>query len=117
MHSMPQLLDTFIDPSGAAVPTYRVVLAICGEERAEEQLRDLIRRKRGDLRSFGCASPQRGGRIDVHLGARRLDDVLAALEGAGFAIDAVVATTEPAPFRLLEREPLSARVKARSSNL
>jgi hypothetical protein len=116
MNAMPQLFDACIDPSAAA-PIYRVVLSIAGEERAEEQLREVIHRKRGDLRSLCSADPRHAGRMQVHLGLRRIDDVLAALEGAGFAVDTVVATTEPPPSRWPESGPSSARVKPRSSNL
>ncbi len=118
MNPVSQLPDTLIAPSATAAPTYRVVLAIPGEGCAEEQVREVIQHKRGDLRSVCHAAPggaaQKGtDRMHVQLGLRRIDDVLAALEGAGFGIDAVVVTPEPSPLP----PPAAPRSKARSSNV
>jgi hypothetical protein len=84
-------------PSAVTAPIFCVVLAVPDQEGAEAHIRTVIRHKRGDLRSLSSPAPQAPGRLHLRLGVRRIDDVLAALEGAGFAVDTVVATTEPAP--------------------
>ena len=66
-------------------PVYRVVVTDVAEH-AEGQIRELIQRKGGDLRLLFRSPPREPSRIHIHLGLRRIDDVLAALEGAGFAI-------------------------------
>jgi hypothetical protein len=74
-------------------PLYRVVLSASGGPAAERQIRRVIERKRGDLRRFYRDAERHAPRVHLHLGARRLDDVLTALEGAGFGVDAVIAGT------------------------
>ncbi len=113
MNPVSQLPDTLIAPAATTTPTYRVVLALPGEECAEEQVREVIQHKRGDLRSVCHTAPRGTGRMHLQLGLRRIDDVLAALEGAGFGIDAVVVTPEPPPLP----PPSGPRSRARSSNL
>jgi len=80
-------------PSGAG-PVYQVVITVSEGQLAEQQLREVIAHKRGDLRSLCRIPPAHPGKLHVHLGARRVHDVLAALEGAGFEVTAVVTPGE-----------------------
>ena len=73
-----------------AEPTYRIVVTTSDDHAPEQHLRDLVAHKRGDLRSLSRVQPAQSGTLHVHLGIRRVDEVLAALEGAGFEIVAVV---------------------------
>ena len=101
----------------SAEPIYRVVLTMPLDARAERRLRHLVERKRGELKSLLCTAPRYPSQVHLYLGIRRIDDVVSALEGAGFAIDAVVATRERLPSRCSLATPSSRRPNARSSNL
>lgn len=81
-------------------PLYRVLVTATDED-AGARIRQIVEAKRGELKSLGALP-----RLDyvVHLGRRRVDDVLAAFEGAGFAVRAVVALGLPAPgWRFVEQ--------------
>jgi hypothetical protein len=71
-----------------AEPVYGVVLVDVAVQQAEQRIRQVIKKKRGELKKLFWKPNQ----IYVHLGMRRIDDVLPALEGAGFNVCAVVAT-------------------------
>ena len=68
-------------------PLYGVVLVDVTVQRAEKRIREVIKQKRGDLKALFW----RVNQVHVHLGVRRIDDVIPALEGAGFNVCAVVA--------------------------
>jgi hypothetical protein len=106
-----QLVDESTPHPLSVASVYRVVLTMPGDVCAERRLRHLIVQKRGELWSLQRSAPRRAGRVQLYLGMRRIDDVVAALEGAGFTVDAVVATREPSRLRP------EARSSARSSNL
>lgn len=88
-------------------PRYCLVLSIEHRERAEQQVRKLIEAKRGQLIRLERTLPHKPTRLHAHLGARRIDDVITALEGAGFDVNAVVATREPPDSRYLARSTFS----------
>jgi hypothetical protein len=102
---------------GVVERVFRLVLDSGGDELAEQCIRDVIVRKRGDLRAFHYGPPRRPHSILLYLGGRRLDDVLAALEGAGFDVAALVVTQEPASVAGTAGAPAAADSSARSLNL
>src|SRR5437899_1110979 len=78
--------------TASATPVYRVVLAHAAAPQAEDRIRQVVEQKRGDLKALFWSVPGWPNQIHLHLGTRRIDDVLPALEGAGFDVRAVVAT-------------------------
>ena len=76
-----------------ADPRYRVVLSASALQRLV-LLRRIIERERGDLRRLFHMTRRRSRQVELHLGGHRIDDVVTALEAAGFDVDAVVATSE-----------------------
>jgi len=76
------------DRVDAAKPLYRVMLTVRGAGSAAG-LPALVECKRGDLRRLVHRAARR---VEVHLGIRRIDDVVAAVEAAGYDIDAIVLT-------------------------
>jgi len=79
-------------PAEGDEPLYEVVLSASKGCTEEEAIRDVVQRSRGELRRLGHTTRQHHARLHLHLGRRRIDDVVTALEGAGFTIDAVIAT-------------------------
>jgi hypothetical protein len=82
-----------VRPPGAGEPSYEVVLSAERGWATEEVVRNLVQHSRGQLKRLVHSSRQRQARLHLHLGRRRIDDVLTALEGAGFSVDAVIATS------------------------
>ncbi len=92
MNTGVQAAAKAVDGSCASRPHYRVRLLLGGSARAERQLIDLIQRARGDLHGLERRNPRRPEQLDLHLGQRRIHDVVVSLEAAGFAVAAVIAT-------------------------
>src|SRR5262249_17498078 len=118
-------LQSDLVPEIQIAPMYRVVLMLHGErtieQRLERRVRDVIASKRGVLHGLAVDRAERASKMSLHLGARRIDDVVAALEGAGFEVSAVIATRAPVrPLAAVGSGPdasIAGRVRARSSNL
>ncbi len=73
---------------------FRLVLDVDSANQAR-RLRSLIARRRGELKWLSAPpAGQSPCRLHACLGSRRIDDVVAALEAAGFRVAAVVATRE-----------------------
>jgi hypothetical protein len=81
-----------VRPAEGHEPLYEVVLSTNNGCTEEEAIRDVVQRSRGELKRLGHTTRQHHARLHLHLGRRRIDDVVTALEGAGFTIDAVIAT-------------------------
>ncbi|MBI4515171.1 MAG: CBS domain-containing protein [Deltaproteobacteria bacterium] len=87
------VLGAFIELSGVAERTYRIIFrATAG---TEGRVRRVIEGARGEIKWLH-REHGRARRLHVRLKARRIEDVTAALEGAGFEVSAVVA---PPPRR------------------
>jgi len=74
-------------------PRYRVVLS-AGAWQRFACVREIVERERGDLRRLTRTTRRGAWQVELHLGGHRIDDVVTALEAAGLAVDAVVATGE-----------------------
>jgi hypothetical protein len=78
-------------PDGEAL--FRIVLNVELTLRTRRRLRSLIHRRGGELKEVRSPETRRpDGRTHLTLGRRRIDDVVTALEAAGFTVAAVVAT-------------------------
>ncbi len=83
----------FIDiPPARHQRSFRVLLNVETGERAEHLIRRLIKTKRGNLLAIERCGLRRRPRLHLRLGERRIHDIIASLEAAGFAVDALVAT-------------------------
>lgn len=80
------------NPAGAA-PFCVVLSARADNGGMEDETRRVITRTRGDLRRLARTGLHARAQMRLHLGARRIDDVVTALEGAGFDVVAVIATS------------------------
>jgi hypothetical protein len=96
MNRMCDTLDAFDALSDLGEPMYRVLLRVGDVPRAAQQIRQVVGRTRGDLRRLTQGTRRQPPQVSMRLGARRIDDVVTALEAAGFDIGAVVATRERA---------------------
>ena len=81
-----------VRPAEGEEPLYEVVLSDSNGCADEEAIRGVVERSRGELKRLGHTSLHHGARLHLHLGRRRIDDVVTALEGAGFRVAAVIAT-------------------------
>jgi acetoin utilization protein AcuB len=84
------ILDAFVELSGVAEATYRIVISGAKGRLAERQVRDVIAHQHGELKWLHADSGS-PDKLHVRLKARRVDDVVTALEAAGFNVDALVA--------------------------
>jgi acetoin utilization protein AcuB len=82
------VLDAFVDLSGVAEPTYRLELRVADARQAVAEIRQAVCRCRGELKWVHADSPQR---VHVRVKARRIDDVVTALEAAACEVTALVA--------------------------
>ena len=98
-----------------ADPSYEIFVVGAAGSEIDGEIRDLIARTRGDLRTVVRHGRSEGARLRVQVGCRRLDAVVTALEAAGFEVSAVVGR-RTAVHPSVDFAPPPA-VNARSSNL
>jgi acetoin utilization protein AcuB len=95
MLTTSDVLQAFVDLSGAAEPTTRIVVTCGTGGGAERQIRQIVLGCHAELKWLH----RQGGSLHVRLKTRRLDDLVTALEGAGFPVTAVVASCDGAARR------------------
>jgi acetoin utilization protein AcuB len=84
------ILDAFVDLSGVGESTYRIVISGAKGKLAERRVREVVTAQRAELKWLH-PDTRHPDRLHVRLKARRVDDVVTALEAAGFTVDALVA--------------------------
>ncbi|HUI27262.1 MAG TPA: CBS domain-containing protein [Candidatus Kryptonia bacterium] len=84
------VLGAFIDLSGVAEPTYRIIVRAADPTLTPATLRQVIERTRGEVK-WVHHDPTRKRVLHARLKAQHIDDVVTAIEGAGFDVTAVVA--------------------------
>lgn len=85
------VLGAFVNLSGVSEPSYRVMLTAPDARNAEKRIREVVERKRGQIK-WMQGGRTRPAQFALRLRARRVDDIATALEAAGFEVTAVVAT-------------------------
>jgi acetoin utilization protein AcuB len=93
MLTTTDVLQAFVDWSGVAEPTTRIVVTCGGDGGAERRIRQIVLACHAELKWLH----RQGGSLHLRLKTRRVDDVATALEAAGFPVTAVVASREAAP--------------------
>lgn len=93
------ILDAFIQLSGVAESSYRLVLSGARSEKALRQIRAIVESHGGELRWTYVETGGRRGSVHVRIRSRRLDELTAALEAAGFEVAAIIATRSEKPRR------------------
>lgn len=89
--SATDILDAFIDLSGVGERTYRLAISNARGRQAQQKIRQVVAdRNRAELK-WVHADTKDPSRLHLRLKARRVDDVVTALEAAGFEVDAVIA--------------------------
>jgi len=71
--------------------SYLVLVAVEPGPNLEPHIRAVVTRARGELHSLNADAGGDPTRRWLHLGRRRVDDVVAALNAGNFAVDAIVA--------------------------
>ena len=84
------ILDAFVDLSGVGEATYRIVISGASGKLAERRVREVVAAQHGELKWLHPDTRERS-KLHLRLKARRVDDVVTALEAAGFNVDALVA--------------------------
>ena len=87
------ILRAFVDLTGAAKSTTRIILTSKGGRQIERRIRDIVHGCHAELRWLH----RQGGHLHVRLNTRDVDDVVTALEAAGLEVTAVVTSREPRP--------------------
>jgi hypothetical protein len=75
-------------------PLYQVVIPLAALCDAEPAVRELIERHRGELKQLRHETQGRRARLHLYLGRRRIDDIVSALESAGFEVGCLIATLQ-----------------------
>jgi hypothetical protein len=90
------MLDTLrVRPAEGTDALYQVVVSVGAGQDPEQAIRYLVARNHGELKQLRHETQGRDARLHLYLGRVRIDDVVTALEGAGFEVGAVVATLRP----------------------
>ena len=84
------ILSAFVDMSGAAEPTTRLVLHLSDGRGVESKIRQIVHGCHADLKWMH----RQGPRLSLRLKARDVDEVVTALEAAGLCVAAVIASNE-----------------------
>lgn len=84
-----------VRPAEGTEALYQVVVSVGAGGDEECAIRHLIERTRGELKQMRHETRGPYARLHLYLGRTRIDDVVTALEGAGFDVGAVVATLQP----------------------
>ena len=90
------ILDAFIDLSGVGEATYRIALSGAKGKQAHIQVRRTVESKHGELKWMHPDSHDTS-RLHLRLKAPHIDEVVEALEAAGFDVDAMVAAPRLSP--------------------
>lgn len=83
------VLDAFVEFCGVLEPTYHLVVSGADGANAKWQVRRVIEQQRADLKWI--YRDKRSGQVHLRLKTPRVDDVVTALEAAGFEVSTVVA--------------------------
>jgi acetoin utilization protein AcuB len=89
--SASDVMDAFVDLSGVREPTYRLELSGARGKQAAQEVRQAVHNGRGELKWLHPDSRD-PNRLHLRLKARRIDDIVTALEAAGLDVTAVVAS-------------------------
>lgn len=100
------ILSAFIDLSGVAEPSYRLILGLTEEKGAAAQIRRIVDRCHGEIKWLHVDTRKRPAQAHLRVSIRFIDNLAAALEGAGFEVTAIVA---PSPHA--ERSESELRAK------
>ena len=83
-----------VRPAEGNAPLYQVIVSLDAFCDAEPAIRHLVERHRGELKQLRHETHGRRARLHLYLGRSRIDDIVTALEGAGFEVGAVIATLQ-----------------------
>lgn len=90
------MLETLrVRPAEGTEALYQVVVAVSADRDPEQAIRHLVARNHGELKQVRHETLGRDARLHLYLGRTRIDDVVTALEGAGFEVGAVIAAMRP----------------------
>jgi acetoin utilization protein AcuB len=89
MLTATDVLDAFVDLSGVREATTQLVIAGAKGSKAAEQIRDAVRKARGEIKWLHRDN-KNPSRIFVRLKSTRVDDIAYTLEAAGFTVDAII---------------------------
>jgi acetoin utilization protein AcuB len=85
------ILDAFVELSGVSGLTYRLTIGAKDGKQAEPTVRRIIEEHKGELKWLHREPRGRHPQIHARLRARHVEDVVTALEAAGFEVTSVVA--------------------------
>lgn len=83
------ILRAFVELSGAAEPTTRIIVNSKGGRATERRIRDVVHTRHGELKWIH----RHGRQYHLRVKARDVDELVAALEAAGLDVTGVIAST------------------------
>lgn len=89
------VLDAFVDLSGVAEASYRIVLSAKNDpsdKQIEARVRAIIAQHHGELKWLHREARRGTPTVHFRLKARRPEDIVTALEGAGMEVQSLVAS-------------------------
>ena len=89
--TVADVLDAFVTLSGVSERTYRVAVMGGGDGTAGRRARRAVERAHGELKWLYRDAQPRRPQLHMRIKAKRVDDVVAALEADGFEVVRVVA--------------------------
>jgi acetoin utilization protein AcuB len=89
MLTAADVLDAFVDISGVRESTTQMVLAGAKGAKAVEQVRDAVRKCRGEIKWLQ-RDAKNPSRLLLRLKSSRIEDIECALEAAGFTVTAII---------------------------
>jgi acetoin utilization protein AcuB len=90
--TVSDVLDAFVRLSGVGEPTYRLVVCVPNGLADAPQIRRLVHDCHGELKWLHVDGRRQPAQSHLRLKVREIDDLVTALEGAGFDVEAVVAS-------------------------
>jgi acetoin utilization protein AcuB len=90
--TVSNVLDALVTLSGVSEPTYRIVATGGSGRQAKPRAARAVERGRGEIKWLHRDTGSRPARLHLRVKARRVDDVVHALESEGFEVICVVAS-------------------------
>jgi len=90
------VLEAFVDLSGVRGPTYLVMLRTRTPGNAEVLIQKIVGSHHGHVKWLHCEEQFDPARIQLRMMGRNIDDILTALEAAGFEVTGLVGNARAA---------------------
>jgi len=88
------VMDAFVELSGVAEVSYRLVVKPHSGQDGVAKLRQLVAQHRGEVKWLHRDDRKKSGLIHLRIKARSPDEIVDAVQGAGFEVESIVSAKE-----------------------